>query len=84
MEYLTSIIVPFYNEEKLLEQSVIDLIKEDFNKEIILVNDGSVDNSKNIALNLQASYENIILLDSEENKGKGHAVQLGFKRAAVT
>ena len=82
MEYLTSIIVPFYNEEKLLEQSVIDLIKEDFNKEIILVNDGSVDNSKNIALNLQASYENIILLDSEENKGKGHAVQLGFKRAA--
>lgn len=82
MEYLTSIIVPFYNEEKLLEKSVIDLIKEDFNKEIILVNDGSVDNSKNIALNLQASYKNITLLDSEENKGKGHAVQLGFKRAA--
>ena len=36
---------------------MIDLIKEDFNKEIILVNDGSVDNSKNIALNLQASMK---------------------------
>ena len=45
MEYLTSIIVPFYNEEKLLEQSVLDLLREDFHKEIILVNDGSVDNS---------------------------------------
>jgi len=81
MKYLTSIIVPFYNEETLLEQSVLDLIKEDFNKEIILVNDGSVDNSKIIALKLEATYENIRLLDSEENKGKGHAVQLGLKHA---
>ena len=82
MEHLTSIIVPFYNEEKLLEQSVLDLLREDFHKEIILVNDGSVDNSKIIALNLEESYENITLLDSKENKGKGHAVQLGFKKAA--
>ena len=82
MEHLTSIIVPFYNEEKLLEQSVLDLLREDFHKEIILVNDGSVDNSKIIALNLEESYENITLLDSKENIGKGHAVQLGFKKAA--
>jgi len=82
MKHLTSIIVPFYNEEKLLEQSVLDLLREDFHKEIILVNDGSVDNSKIIALNLEESYENITLLDSKENKGKGHAVQLGFKKAA--
>ena len=82
MEHLTSIIVPFYNEEKLLEQSVLDLLREDFHKEIILVNDGSVDNSKIIALKLEESYENITLLDSKENKGKGHAVQLGFKKAA--
>jgi len=82
MECLTSIIVPFYNEETLLEQSVLDLIREDFEKEIILVNDGSVDNSKFIALNLEKSYENITLLDSKENKGKGHAVQLGLKKAS--
>ncbi len=81
MEYLTSIIVPFYNEEKLLEQSVLDLLREDFHKEIILVNDGSVDNSKIIALKLEELHENITLLDSKENKGKGHAVQLGLKKA---
>ena len=46
MESHTSIIVPFYNEENLLEQSVLDLVKEDFLKEIILVNDGSLDSSK--------------------------------------
>ena len=68
MKHLTSIIVPFYNEEKLLEQSVLDLLREDFHKEIILVNDGSVDNSKIIALNLEESYENITLLDSKEKE----------------
>ena len=81
MKSLTSVIIPFYNEEKLLEQSVLDLIKEDFHKEIILVNDGSLDKSKIIAINLEAKYENIILLDSIENKGKGYAVQLGLRMA---
>ena len=83
MKSLTSVIIPFYNEEKLLEQSVLDLIKEDFHKEIILVNDGSLDKSKIIAINLEAKYENIILLDSIENKGKGYAVQLGLRMATV-
>jgi glycosyltransferase involved in cell wall biosynthesis len=81
MESLTSIIVPFYNEENLLKQSVLDLVKEDFHKEIVLVNDGSVDNSKTIALDLEAEYENIILIDSKENKGKGFAIQLGLQNA---
>lgn len=81
MERLTSIIVPFYNEEILLEQSVQDLVKEDFLKEIILVNDGSSDSSKTIALNLEEKYENITLIDSKENKGKGFAVQLGLQNA---
>ena len=79
MEPLTSVIVPFYNEENLLEQSVLDLVKEDFHKEIILINDGSIDNSKIIALGLEEKYENVTLIDSQENKGKGSAVQLGLQ-----
>ena len=47
-----------------------------------MVNDGSVDNSKIIALNLEESYENITLLDSKENKGKGHALKLGINVAS--
>ena len=58
-----------------------DLVKEDFLKEIILVNDGSSDSSKTIALNLEEKYENITLIDSKENKGKGFAVQLGLQNA---
>jgi hypothetical protein len=40
MESLTSIIVDFYNEENLLKEYVLDLVKVDFHKEIILVSDG--------------------------------------------
>ena len=79
MESITSIIVPFYNEENLLKQSVLDLVKEDFHKEVILVNDGSYDNSIKIALDLEEKYENIIVIDSKENKGKGFAIQLGLQ-----
>ncbi len=82
MESLTTVIVPFYNEENFLEQSVLDLVKEDFHKEIILVNDGSLDNSKIIALGLEEKYENITLIDSKVNKGKGFAIQLGLQNAA--
>ena len=74
--------MPFNNEERFLEQLVLVLLREDFYKEIILVNDGSVDKSKIIALNLEESYENISLSDPKENKGKGYAIQLSFKKAA--
>ena len=37
----------------LLEKAVLRLVNEQFKKEIILVNDGSTDKSKEIALNLE-------------------------------
>ena len=48
-EELVSIIVPIYNVEKYLEQCVISLINQSYkNIEIILINDGSTDNSIDI------------------------------------
>ena len=43
---ITSIIVPFYNEEASLEESILNLVSQEFKKEIILINDGSTDGSK--------------------------------------
>ena len=45
-----TVIIPFFNEEKTLETAVTNLINENFASEIILVNDGSVDKSNEIAL----------------------------------
>jgi len=47
-----SVIVPFFNEEKTLQTAVLNLLKEDFASEIILVNDGSNDSSREIALGI--------------------------------
>ena len=79
---LNSIIVPFYNEEATLEKAVLRLVNEQFKKEIILVNDGSTDKSKEIALNLEKKYELIKLINFDKNRGKGFAVNIGIKEAS--
>ena len=47
--YSLSAIVPFYNEERYLEESVTKLIQTNLFDEIILVDDNSTDNSPKIA-----------------------------------
>ena len=76
-----SVIVPFFNEEKTLETAVLNLLKEAFASEIILVNDGSYDESLKIATRLSKEQTSIKLIDSKENKGKGHALKLGIKES---
>ena len=74
--------MPFFNEENTLEMAVTNLVNEDFASEIILVNDGSNDKSYEIATSLQNKHEFIKLIESKENKGKGHALKLGINVAS--
>jgi len=76
-----SIIIPAYNEEAfigiLLEKILkVNMESIGFEKEIIVVNDGSTDNTKQIV----EQYEQIICI-TQKNKGKGAAVQEGIKQA---
>ena len=77
-----TVIMPFFNEENTLEMAVTNLVNEDFASEIILVNDGSNDKSYEIATSLQNKHEFIKLIESKENKGKGHALKLGINVAS--
>ena len=78
---LLSIIVPAYNEENNIEILIKKLIKLDFSslnfdREIIVINDGSTDRTGDII----DSFENIVKLH-QKNFGKGRAVQNGIKLA---
>lgn len=79
-----SIIVPIYNEEK----TVLDILKRVQNleingieKETVLVNDGSSDNTKNILENFIKNKKNIKVISHLKNQGKGAAVRSGIKNA---
>ena len=79
-----SIIIPVLNEESTIKE-IIEQVEHasvlDYQKEIIIVDDGSSDNTKNILKDIKAQY-NLIILEHQKNIGKGRALQTGFK--AVT
>ena len=80
-----SIIIPAFNEEnyisKLLENvHSVDTEKVGFSKEILVVDDGSTDQTFQFAKNAASKLPEISVLH-QENQGKGNAVQTGIKKA---
>ncbi|CAM4272125.1 DUF2062 domain-containing protein [Flavobacterium terrigena] len=69
------VIVPTYNNHKTLNR-VIDGVLQ-YTTNVIVVNDGSTDNTSEI-INSYTSIDSILI---PKNKGKGNALQLGFKKA---
>ena len=67
-------IVPFYNEENTLRESVERLLNEDIFSEIILSDDNSSDNSLKIAKTLSNDYQHIKFISADKNLGKGNAI----------
>lgn len=81
-----SAIIPLYNEEKritTLSKIYSYLNKQKFSWEIILVNDGSKDNTKKVATNMikTNSFKNVQLISYKRNRGKGFAVKKGMLKA---
>lgn len=79
-----SIIVPVYNEGKIIKQSIASLLNLDYsNYEIIIVNDGSSDDTKQIAESLvgyqDGKYNKIkVSLINQPNLGKARALNAGI------
>lgn len=78
-----SIVVPCYNEEKNLQKLVSEfekkLISKKDNVEVILVNNGSKDESLKLMEELQKKNNFIKIVNVEENKGYGYGILQGLK-----
>lgn len=76
-----SIIIPIYNSGKYLNECVDHILNQEFNNcEIILVNDGSTDDSEKVIDGYVNKYSNIIKIN-KENGGIGSAREAGLKIA---
>lgn len=78
---MISIIVPVYNVEKYLDRCVQSILIQSFKRfELILVNDGSTDNSFEICQKYRKKDSRVILI-SQENKGLSAARNTGLNNA---
>lgn len=78
MKKLVSIIVPVFNVEKYLRQCLDSILGQTFNQfEVIIVNDGSTDNSGAICQEYEARDNRIVYLE-KENGGVSEARNLGL------
>jgi glycosyltransferase involved in cell wall biosynthesis len=70
------VLIPTYNNDKTLEKVILSALE--YTANVIVVNDGSDDNTKDI---LEHFKNKIDIISYQENQGKGAALKKGFKRA---
>lgn len=75
-----SVIMPIYNEIHTLDEIISRVEKTGLADEIVMVDDGSVDGTRDLVKKYQNKPGFVVLLH-EKNQGKGAAVRTGFKAA---
>lgn len=80
-----SVIIPAYNEENHIENTIKETVKTlnsfGIDYEIIIVDDGSKDKTFEKATNVSKNIDKIKVFRYEKNKGKGNAIIYGFKNS---
>ncbi|MED3036449.1 teichoic acid biosynthesis protein F [Bacillus thuringiensis] len=77
-----SVIVPVYNKEDYLKRCINSVLNQTYtNLEIILINDGSTDNSKGILTEFVREYEQIRYYEFQRNYGVAKARNYGLSKA---
>ena len=85
MTPLISIVVPVYNEARTVASVIERLIAIDLPapREILVVNDGSTDGTREVLDQISARPE-LRIIHAEKNGGKGSAIRIGFAKATGT
>lgn len=76
-----SVIIPAYNHEKFIGRALRSILDQSIDKkkyEVILINDFSIDNSKQI---IKKYEDEIIYIENDQNKGLPYSLNIGIKKA---
>jgi dolichyl-phosphate beta-glucosyltransferase len=80
-----SVIIPSYKEKDRIGRTLLEveeyLSKKDFPYEVLVVVDGSPDNTAEVARNYGAQVRNLRVIENTENHGKGYVVRQGLLEA---
>lgn len=83
-EYIFSVIIPVYNAGKYLEDAVMSIVNQSIgfdNIQLIMVDDGSTDESFSICQNYASIYHDNVVCIKQENSGVSHARNKGLMAA---
>ena len=80
---MLSVIVPAYNEAKKLSETIREAVdtleSSNLEHEVIIVDDGSKDDTYGKALSITEQYPTVRVFNYEQNQGKGYALEYGFQ-----
>ena len=82
-----SIVIPAFNESQIIEKNIFEVAKwikknKKISFEIIVVNDGSTDNTKQILHQIQLKAKYLKAIHHDNNIGRGKAIRTGFDHAS--
>ncbi len=78
---IVTVIVPVFNESNFVERSVSRLFALDFSKQVILVDDGSSDETPQKIADLAKQFPTICCIRHAKNLGKGSSIRSALERA---
>lgn len=76
-----SVVMPCYNERETIRDIVALVLAQPFDIELLIVDDGSKDGTRDILAELAQQYPQIRVVLQEKNQGKGAALRRGFQEA---